>query len=212
MNAKFFGHAAFQLDDLLFDPFITGNENINKKISLDDIKCKIICITHDHSDHIGDAFEIAKKNNATIVACAEIAFDAQSKGLNAEPMNIGGQINVGNWKIKMVPATHSCSKGTPVGFIIKKDGKTIYHAGDTGLFYDMKGFAELNIDFALLPIGDRFTMGIDDAARAAEYIDTKAIIPIHYNTWPPISAEPEALKEKSTREVIIFEPLEQKEI
>ncbi|MFW6383114.1 MAG: metal-dependent hydrolase [Nanoarchaeota archaeon] len=212
MKAKFLGHAAFQFDDLVVDPFITGNENIKDKISLEEIKCSVVCITHDHSDHIGDAFEIAKKNNATIVACAEIAFDAQGKGLNAEPMNIGGTINVGDWTIKMVSATHSCNSGTPTGFILTKGGRTLYHAGDTGLFEDMKRLAEENIEFALLPIGDRFTMGTKDAGRAAEFVGAQKVIPIHYNTWPPIEANPEELKQHTSKEIVIFEPLEEKEI
>lgn len=212
MKAKFFGHSAFLFDDLLFDPFITENPNIKDKTTLDDIKCQIICITHDHFDHIGDAFELAQKNNATVVACAEIAVDARNKGLKAEPMNIGGQIKVGDWLIKMVSATHSCLKGTPVGFVAKKDGISIYHAGDTGLFKGMEQLAGENIDYALLPIGDRFTMGTKDAAKAAELINPKNIVPMHYNTWPLIEAEPKDLEKHTSKKILVFNLFEEKKI
>ncbi len=212
MRAKFLGHAAFQFDDLLFDPFISGNKKVSESITPEDINCKIICVTHDHSDHLGDTFEIAKRNNAIIVACAELASDAKNHGLKAEPMNIGGEIKVGDWSIKMVSATHSCSRGTPAGFVVKKDGVSIYHAGDTGLFLDMKQLSEENIDYALLPIGDRFTMGTKDAAKAAELINPEYIIPIHYNTWPPIEADPKSLEKHTSKKILVFNLLEEKEI
>ena len=212
MEIQFLGHAAFRVDNVVFDPFITGNDKVKDKINLEGIHCDIICVTHDHSDHIGDAYEIAKKNDATIVACAEIAFKAQSDGYKAEPMNIGGVITLGDWQIRMVEATHSSASGTPTGFVMTKGDTTLYHAGDTGLFEGMKLFARHGIDFAMLPIGDRFTMGVDDAAKAAELIGCRRIIPMHYNTWPPIEADPDRLRELTDKEVITFEEGEIKQL
>lgn len=212
MKVKFLGHAGFRIDDLVIDPFITQNDQVKEKLTLDDAECNIICVTHDHIDHMGDAYALAEKNNATIVAVAEIAFQAQKDGYNAEPMNIGGEIPVGDWKIKMVQALHSSPSGTPVGFILKKGDRVIYHAGDTGLFKDMKLFRYHNVDTAILPIGDRFTMGVEDAAKAAEYVKCNTIIPMHYNTWPLIEADPEKLKEKVKQDVITFEPGETKQL
>ena len=203
MKIQFLGHAGFKIDNLLIDPFITGQENC--KVKIEDLDCDIVCVTHDHSDHLGDTYELAEKNNATIVAVAELAFQAQQQGYKAEPMNIGGEITVGDWKIKMVQALHSAASGTPVGFILKKDGQVVYHAGDTGLFKDMKLFRHHEIDVAMLPIGDRFTMGVMDAAKAASYLKCKKIIPMHYNTWPLIKADPNKLKENVSQEVLVLE-------
>jgi len=194
MKIKYFGHSAFLVDDLLIDPFIQGNPHCTSKV--EDIKCKVICVTHDHLDHLGNAFEIAKNNDATIVAIHEIAELAASKGLKALGMNIGGTVHIEHWTIKMVNALHSSDIGHPAGFILKhrKVNKTIYHAGDTGLFSDMKLIGEEGIDIAMLPIGDRYTMGIREALKAVELIKPKIAIPIHYNTFPMIPANPAEFK------------------
>jgi L-ascorbate metabolism protein UlaG (beta-lactamase superfamily) len=117
-------------------------------------------------------------------------------------MNIGGPIKVGNWEIKLVPATHS---GNPVGFVLKKE-KTLYHAGDTGLFMDMMLIGDNNIDVALLPIGGRYTMDVDQAVEACKLLKCKKAIPMHYNTWDIIKTDPEEFKKKSPCEVIILKP------
>ncbi|NIM47298.1 MAG: metal-dependent hydrolase [Candidatus Aenigmarchaeota archaeon] len=199
MKIKFLGHSAFLIDDLLTDPFIKNNPIC--PIKVEDIKCKIICVTHDHHDHLGDAFEIAKNNDATIVGIYDMVKEADEKGLKTELMNIGGPIKVENWEIRLVPATHS---GNPIGFVLKKDNKTIYHAGDTGLFMDMMLIGEYNIDVALLPIGGRYTMDIEQAVEACKMLKCKKVIPMHYNTWNTIEANPEGFKKKAPCDVIIL--------
>ncbi len=210
MRIKYFGHACFLIDELLIDPFITGNPKCNFKP--EEIKCKIICVTHDHQDHLGDAIEIAKNNNATIVAIHEIAQFALSKGVAAEGMNMGGSIKLGDWEIKMVPAFHSSNLGSPAGFVLRKNGKTIYHAGDTCLFGDMKLIGEEGIDIAMLPIGDRYTMGVNDALRAVEFLKPKIVIPMHYATFPVLNQDPTEFAEKCSVRVEIFEIGEEKEL
>jgi len=200
MKIKYLGHSAFLIDDLLIDPFIKKNPICLVKI--EDIKCNIICVTHDHWDHLGDSFEIAKNNNAVIVGISEIAKKADEKNLKTEHMNIGGSVKVGDWEIKLVLATHS---GNPTGFILKKD-KTIYHSGDTGLFMDMMLIGEYNIDVALLPIGGRYTMDIEEAVEACKLLKCKKAIPMHYNTWDVIKVNPKEFKKKAPCEVIILKP------
>lgn len=212
MKVKYLGHSSFLIENLLIDPFISGNPKAN--INPDDIRCDIICITHDHSDHLGDAFEIARRNNATIVAIHEVAVLAQKKGLKAEGMNIGGTIEIGEWTIKMVNAQHSSNLGHPAGFILKnkESGKTIYHAGDTGLFGDMKLIGEEGIDIAMLPIGDRYTMGVNDAVKATEFIKPKIVIPMHYGTFPVLVGKPEDLKRLCPVKVEIFKIGEERDL
>ncbi|OQX00878.1 metal-dependent hydrolase, partial [Candidatus Parcubacteria bacterium A4] len=193
MEVKYFGHAAFLIEDLLIDPFLKSNPLF--KENPENIKCKIICITHDN--HLGDAFDIARVNDATIVSIWQIANIAISNGLKVEAMNIGGWLKIGNWKIKMTEALHSTSSGHAVGFILKNMDfdTTVYHAGDTGLFSDMKLIGEEGIDIAMLPIGDRYTMGVKDALRAVTFIKPKIVIPMHYNTYPIIEVDPDNFSE-----------------
>ena len=207
MKIKFLGHATFLIDDLLIDPFIKENPLCPVKVK--DIKCKIICITHDHWDHLGDAFEIAKDNNATIVGITDITKKADKKKLKTEHMNIGGSIKVGEWQITLVPAIHS---GNPGGFVLRKNNKTIYHSGDTGLFMDMMLIGEHNIDVALLPIGGRYTMDIEQAIEACKLLKCKKAIPMHYNTWDAIKVNPEEFKKKAPCEVLILKPGETCEV
>ncbi|MBI5332300.1 MAG: metal-dependent hydrolase [Candidatus Aenigmarchaeota archaeon] len=211
MRIKYFGHSAFLIEDLLIDPFIEHNPHC--KIKAKDIKCNIICITHDHGDHLGDGFEIAKNNNAVIVAIYELSQLAQKNGLKSEGMNIGGWITAGDWRIKMTEALHS-SQGHSAGFILHntKVNKKIYHAGDTGLFGDMKLIGNEGIDIAMLPIGDRYTMGIADALKAVEFIRPKMVIPIHYNTFPIITADPEDFRKNCPVNTVIFQANEEKDL
>jgi len=206
MKIKYFGHSAFLIDDLLIDPYIRENPVCSVKV--EDIKCNIICVTHDHHDHLGDSFEIAKRNKATIVGIYDIVKKAEEQGLKTELMNIGGPLKIKEWNVRLVPATHS---GSPVGFVFKKD-KIVYHAGDTGLFMDMMLIGDYNLDVALLPIGGRYTMDIEQAVEACKFLKCKKAIPMHYNTWDVIRADPEEFKKKAPCEVLILNPGETCEV
>lgn len=209
MKAIFHGHAFVELkingedkeNTLLIDPFINGNSQCDVKV--DDLKCDYIILTHAHGDHYGDTEEIAKNNDATIISNAEICDYVAAKGLKAHHMNHGGANSFPFGKVKMTLAHHTSSfpdgtyGGNPAGVIISNNGKVIYHAGDTALFYDMKLIGEMNkIDLAFLPIGDNFTMGIDDAVKAAEFISAGTAVPIHYDTFDVIKSDPQEFKKK----------------
>ena len=178
---------------ILLDPFLTDNPAA--KISVQQLpKVDHILISHGHFDHVADAATIAKQHDATIVAIYEIA-DWFTKTQNVEStvgMNIGGQIELPFGSVKMTPALHSSQLpdgsygGEPAGFLVTIQGTRIYFACDTALFSDMKIYAE-NVDVAVLPIGDVFTMGIDDSVAATKLINAKKVLPAHYDTWPPIA-------------------------
>ncbi len=201
----YLGHSCFTIttDDtsLIIDPFLTGNPLAEVQAS--DIEVEYILVTHGHADHFGDTVEIAKNNNAMVIGPNEVAVFCQSKGLRAHNMHIGGGWNFPFGRVKLTIAHHGYSAGddidmggNPCGFIITAEGKKIYHAGDTGLFMDMQLIGEEGIDVALLPIGDNFTMGIDDAVRAVEFIKPKRVVPMHYNTFDLIKADPGVFKSK----------------
>ncbi len=198
----FLGHAGFMLGEegketLLFDPYIRDNPQALVKV--DDLKADFILVSHGHFDHLGDAYMIAENSGATIVSTAEIAGQAAEKGLNAHPQHLGGRHKYPFGSVKLTLAFHGSgvSGGHACGFVVDYYGKNLYFAGDTALFGDMKLIGELDtLDLALLPIGDNFTMGIDDAVVAASFLKAKTVIPYHYNTWPPIEADPEEFKKK----------------
>jgi L-ascorbate metabolism protein UlaG (beta-lactamase superfamily) len=179
--------------NILFDPFISPNPQASA-IDISTINPDVILISHGHGDHIADAVAIGKQSEAQVIAAFEITEWLQANGLeNCVPMNTGGVINLGFCEVKMVNAVHSSSLpdgsygGNPVGFVITAKGKSFYYAGDTALHVDMKLIAdEFNIDFAFLPIGDHFTMGIKDAALAAQFVHTAKVIGMHFDTFPPI--------------------------
>jgi len=202
MEIQYLGHSSFLIGDLLIDPFSEGE--LFFKDEQEDAKCKIICISHD--THLEEVFELARINDAVIVAVEQIAKIALTNGLKSEEMNIGGWIRIRNWKIKMVEAVHSSGTGHSVGFILEDmDSNTkIYHSGNTGLFGDMKLIGEEDIDIAMLPIGDRYTMGIKDALRAVDFIKPKVVVPMHYNTFPAIGADPEGFAKMCHAKVEIF--------
>ena len=220
MKIRWLGHSAFLLEgtkNVLIDPFITGNEK--SPVKPDDINCDIIAVTHGHGDHLGDAVFISKRKNVPVVAIYELAEYISSKGANAVGMNFGGTYTYEGVEITMVPALHSAgiteanfthNGGLPAGFIIHMDGKTVYHAGDTGLFGDMKIIGELyKPDVALLPVGGLFTMDPKLAVIAAKWIKPKVVIPMHYNTWPPIKQNPEKMRaplEKEGIKLVILKP------
>ncbi|MFH1174427.1 MAG: metal-dependent hydrolase [archaeon] len=204
MDIKFLGHAGFIVEDVLIDPWLERMESfgLDAPYTLtkeDKARIKIIIITHGHEDHMLGAINLAKEIHATMVGMGENIGEAMVQGIHVEVLNIGGPIDVHGWKIQFVPAFHS---GNAAGVVLSKNGKTTYHAGDTGLFSDMKLIGELHeLDVALLPIGGRFTMDGVQAAKAAAYLNAKHVIPMHYNTFPLITADPEAFKalvEKNT--------------
>lgn len=210
-KAFWLGHSAVKISGsktILIDPFISGNPSAS--CSLDDLNgIDAVFVTHYHGDHVGDAFAICKKTGATLVAIHEIAVEAQADGIKAEGMNIGGTVALGSVKFHMVPALHSAEKGSPAGVVVEIDGFKIYHAGDTGLTYDMKLIGEFfKPDLSFLPIGDRYTMGVDSAVKAVEFVQTRRVVPIHYNTFPLINSDPELFKSKvgSLAEVHVLKP------
>jgi L-ascorbate metabolism protein UlaG (beta-lactamase superfamily) len=211
MEITWLGHSGVKIKGsktIFIDPFLTGNPVAT--IAPEDItEADILVVTHDHGDHISDAFSICKNTNATLVTIHEIAVEAEDEGITAEGMNIGGTVEVSGIKVHMVQALHSAGKGDPTGVVIELDGKSIYHAGDTGLTYDMKLIGEFfHPDLSFIPIGDRYTMGVNSASKAVEFTGTKKVIPIHYNTFPLVEADPEEFKRKvgDRAEVIVLNP------
>lgn len=198
LTFNYYGHACFQLDDgtykILFDPFLTGNPLAT--IKPDEVKADYVFVTHAHSDHIGDAYDIIERNGATVIGIPEIT-DFGGANIKSINMNLGGTLTLPFGFARMVPALHSAGipGGTPCGYVIGIGGKVIYFAGDTALFGDMKLIGERDkIDYAILPIGDHYTMGIADAAKAAELLGAKNVIPVHYNTWDIIKQNPQDFK------------------
>lgn len=201
----YFGHSAFLIEHnqykILIDPFITGNPLA--PIKADELSADFIVLSHGHGDHYGDTEKIAKRCNSLVIAVNELANYVASKGLRAHNMHIGGSHEFPFGRVKFTIAHHGSSAGEgeylgePAGILLFLDGKTIYHAGDTGLFYDMKLIGEMHsIDVALLPIGDNFTMGIQDALKAVEFLNPKLTIPIHFNTFPVIKSDPDKFVEE----------------
>lgn len=201
----FLGHACFLLEEkgketLVFDPFL--QENPQASLKPEDLKTDYVLVSHGHYDHLGEAYEIAEANKAMIISTSEISNDAQKRGLSAHPLNIGGKFNFPFGWVKLTLAFHGSgiAGGHACGFVVNYCGKNIYFAGDTGLFSDMKLIGELTpLDIALLPIGDNYTMGIDDAVIAASFLKAELVIPYHYNTWPLIATDPEEFKNKVER-------------
>ncbi|MDN7245980.1 metal-dependent hydrolase [Planococcus shenhongbingii] len=207
MQISYHGHSVVKIKTggttILIDPFINGNSLTD--LSVEEEKPNVILLTHAHNDHVGDTVELAKSNEAQVVAPVELANYLASLGVNAVGMNLGGSHEFDFGTVKLTKAFHSSSYSTsdgeviyggmPAGILFKAEGKTIYHAGDTGLFGDMAIIGERNnIDVAFLPIGDFFTMGPEDAAYAAELLKPKTVVPIHYDTFPPIKQDPEQFK------------------
>lgn len=198
LKFNFYGHACFQLDDgkykLLFDPFLTGNPLAS--IKADEVEADYLLVTHAHGDHSGDGYDIVVRTGATAIGIPEVT-DFGGENIKTISMNLGGTLKLPFGFVRMVPALHSSGVqgGVPCGYVVGIGGKIIYFAGDTCLFGDMKLIGERDkIDWAILPIGDHFTMGIEDAAKAVEFLGAKNVIPVHYNTWDIIKQDPEEFK------------------
>jgi len=197
MKIVYYGHSCFGVEvngkHLLFDPFITPN-SLAKSIDVSKISADYILISHGHSDHVADAVDMAKRTSAMVIAAHEVCVWLHNQGIeNIHRMNTGGKAKFDFGNVKCVKAEHSSTMpdgsngGNPMGFVIESSEGNFYFAGDTALTYDMKLIGDYrHIDFAFLPIGDNFTMGVDNAIIAADFINCKNIIGMHYDTFPPI--------------------------
>ena len=226
MKIQWLGHSVFLLhgkDKVRIDPFLTGNPKAAAKA--DDVDCDIICVTHGHFDHLGDAVAIARRTGAEVACIVEMSLYLEKCSVKATGFNLGGTVRIKDTRISMVPAFHSSSIGAPglefsaampTGMVIDS-GKVVYHAGDTAVFGDMKLVGEMyRPDVALLPIGGFYTMDPAGAALAAKLIGPKMVIPMHYGTWPPIEQDPEEferlVKKKAKCKVRIMSPGEVLEV
>ncbi|OPZ65605.1 MAG: metal-dependent hydrolase [Firmicutes bacterium ADurb.Bin506] len=213
MEIKFLGHSSFMIASkeysLLIDPFLSGNPSAAAKV--DEVNPTHILVTHGHGDHLGDAVSIASRTHATVFATVETAASFP-EGTDIEVGQIGGSVPTDFGRVKFTPAAHGSGApgGLACGFLVEFEGKKIYHAGDTGLIADMALLEAENIDLALLPIGDRFTMGPSDALRAVKMIKPRKVVPMHYNTMPAIAQDPVQWKKDveaaTDTEVIVLAP------
>lgn len=219
MKLTFLGHSCFLVETtrarLLFDPYLTGNPLAAQKASA--LTCDYVLVSHGHEDHTADALEIARRCGATIVSNYEIAEYFAAKGAKTHGMNPGGGYNFPFGRVKLTLAHHSSSVeaglnpvylGSPCGLLLQADGRTLYHAGDTALFLDMQLIGRAGIDVALLPIGDNFTMGPDDALVALDFLRPKVAVPMHYNTWPPIEQDAAAFAARAAAAGHLVKPLQ----
>src|SRR6516165_5954704 len=217
---RWLGHAAMELETagyhILIDPFFTGNPKA--AISADQAKGDFILISHGHSDHVGDSIAIAKRTGATIISNYEISVWLEQQGLKkVHGQQHGGGFNYPFGRVKLTLAFHGSmlpdgsNGGNPCGFLIYlKDEAKIYHAADTGLFGDMRLIGEEGLDLAILPIGDNYTMGPDDAVRAVKMLEPKKVVPIHYNTWDIIAQDAGAwanrIRKETKAQPVVLKP------
>jgi L-ascorbate metabolism protein UlaG (beta-lactamase superfamily) len=204
MRVKYLGHAAFLLigkgGSVLIDPFL--DENPNAALKSEEVSPDLILVSHAHHDHLGDAIPISKASGVPILTTPEIAHFCLEKGADVIAAHMGGVVDRGICAVKIFPAWHSSSFegrmiGVPCSFVITMDDRAIYHAGDTALFGDMSLIGEeFSLDLALLPIGGWYTMGQEDALRALRLLDARAVVPMHYDTFDQIRADPVVFCEK----------------
>ncbi|NIM15757.1 MAG: metal-dependent hydrolase [Candidatus Aminicenantes bacterium] len=212
MKITWIGHSALKLEGsktVFIDPFLTGNPAAS--MSLDNVtRADVVVVTHDHGDHLGDGYAICKKTGATLVSIFEIAEAGAKQGIKAEGMNIGGTVTVDGVAVSLVPAFHTAGLGgTATGAVVELDGKTVYHAGDTGLTMEMQLIGEMYTpDIAFLPIDGRFNMGPKMAAKAVELLNVSKVVPFHYDTFPLVHSSPEEFKKLvgDKSDVIIIKP------
>jgi L-ascorbate metabolism protein UlaG (beta-lactamase superfamily) len=215
------GHATFTLETdggrrILFDPFL--NDNPKSNIRVDDVaELDFVLCSHGHFDHFADAIDVCRRTGATLVGTFELVAFAQSRGVeHVHGMNVGGGHHFDFGYLKLTPAVHSGTvdgddegRYTTLahGFLIDMDGKRLYHAGDTALIMEMQ-LLKGQVDVALLPIGDNFTMGPGDAARAVGFIEPGVVIPMHYDTWDLIAQDPEEFRSLvgGAAEVVVLKP------
>jgi L-ascorbate metabolism protein UlaG (beta-lactamase superfamily) len=204
MLLTYFGHSTFRLEvagqRLVFDPFLRANPH--GSVDPATVPCDYVLCSHAHEDHIADALNLAKMHGATIVAPYELANHFADLGAKTIDLMPGGGVNLPWGRIQMTPAVHSSAlelpkgenraMGLASGYVVRAAGKLLYHAGDTGLFGDMQLIGRHGLDVALIPIGDFYTMGPDDAVEALRLLRPKLAVPMHYNTFPPIRQDPQA--------------------
>jgi len=208
MKVTYYGHSCFKIEingiSLLFDPFITPNKLAEGKVDASKVGADFILISHGHEDHVADAVSIASRTGAQVISAFEITTWLEGKGItHVHPMNLGGSAQFDFGRVKYVAAIHSSVLpdgtygGNPGGFVIDFGDLCIYYAGDTALTYDMQLIAKQHdIHHAFLPIGDNFTMGVDDAITAAQFVKCKSVIGMHYDTFPYIEIDKEEAKSK----------------
>jgi len=219
LKVTWYSHASFLIETdgvrILVDPFITDNPL--SPVTAEEVQADFIFVSHGHGDHVGDSVPIAKRTGATVVSNFEIQNWISAQGVeNVHPLHIGGGFDWPWGRAKLTIAQHGSMLpdgsygGNPAGILFYIDGKKIYHACDTGLFYDMKLIGEEGIDLAILPIGDNFTMGPDDALRAVKLIEPKQVVPIHYNTFDVIKQDPQAwairVKQETDTVAVVMKP------
>jgi L-ascorbate metabolism protein UlaG (beta-lactamase superfamily) len=209
-RVTFQGHSCFEVEHeefrLIIDPFLTGNPKA--QVGPKQIRAQYILVSHGHSDHWGDSEAIAQANDATVIGCFELAAFAKRKGLKTHALHIGGGHQFPFGRVQLTVAHHGTGGdggeaylGSPAGFLIHLGKSTLYHAGDTALTYDMKLLGEFHhVDLALLPIGDNFTMGTDDAVRATAFVNPVRVVPMHYDTFEIIAADPHEFARKVRRD------------
>ena len=208
MELTWLGHASFRLDvggkRIYIDPFLNGNPKCPESEQTPE-RVDVIALTHGHGDHVGDTADLAKKHGATVIAPVELADRLGSQGVeNVKDPNKGGTVEIDGVRFTLTHAQHSSSDndgnytGEPCGIVVRAEGKTVYFAGDTNVFGDMQNvIARLyKPDVAVLPIGDHYTMGPDEAALAVELLGVKRVVPCHWGTFPALTGTPDALASK----------------